>query len=242
MNFPINNTHPSWHAPLEQALGTIDPRYLQSLANTSNWLPGIDKIFAAFSLPKNEVKYILFGESPYPRVESANGYAFWDANVENLWSETGLDRRVNRATSLRNMIKMLLLSNQELSEDDLSQAAIAKIDKSYMISKLDQLFHKLLDNGFLLLNTSLVLSDMNKNKEAKQWHSFVKHILLSLKQQNPKLVLLGKIAEEILTLPEAQPYSSFVAPHPYNLSFIHDVEVQAFFSPLHLLSVKRGQG
>ena len=45
----------------------------------------------------------------------ANGYAFWDAAVNELWSDNGLSKAVNRATSLRNFIKMLLVTEGALS-------------------------------------------------------------------------------------------------------------------------------
>src|SRR3989344_708271 len=104
--FNIEITDPSWHDCLSQALNKVDPDYLEKLYNNSQWLPGHAKIFNAFTLPVDQVNYILFGESPYPRAHSANGYAFWDAAVTDLWSPIGLSKAVNRATSLRNMIKM----------------------------------------------------------------------------------------------------------------------------------------
>ena len=44
------------------------------------------------------MRYVLFGESPYPRAQSANGYAFWDAAANSLWAEEGgLHQLLNRA-------------------------------------------------------------------------------------------------------------------------------------------------
>lgn len=65
--------HPSWEAVLTRSLQAMDPQYLQSLLDSKRWLPGIGNIFNAFNQPKNDVKYILLGESPYPRAQSANG-------------------------------------------------------------------------------------------------------------------------------------------------------------------------
>src|SRR3990167_11287507 len=102
--------HPSWKACLQRGLAKMSASYLANLQQKENWLPGPNKIFNGFSLPLHSVKYILFGESPYPRFESANGFAFWDASVKELWSISGLSKKVNRATSLRNIIKMLLVA------------------------------------------------------------------------------------------------------------------------------------
>ncbi|MCD8542804.1 MAG: hypothetical protein LRY69_05290 [Gammaproteobacteria bacterium] len=95
---------------MEQALGRMDEQYLEFLLSDTRWLPGMDKVFNAFMLPFEQVNYILLGESPYPRAASANGYAFWDQSVGEIWSTNGLSKSVNRATSLRNFIKMLLVA------------------------------------------------------------------------------------------------------------------------------------
>lgn len=231
----IENTHPSWHATLKKALAAMDQNYLQQLADNDQWLPGQAQIFSAFSLEKNNVTFILFGETPYPRLESANGYAFWDANVHDIFSATGFSKPVNRATSLRNILKMLLRAKGHLQLDT-SQAAIAATDKSGLISSLDELFINMQKCGILLLNASLVLSDMNKNKEAKHWLPFIEIILQDLSAQKPTLILFGKIAEKILQLKSAASFNYFSCEHPYNISFIRNPKVINFFTPLHLLA------
>lgn len=74
--FNTKNIDPSWQECLQLGLEKMDKKYLDSLAQSSDWLPGPENIFNAFSLPLDNVNYVLFGESPYPRRESANGYAF----------------------------------------------------------------------------------------------------------------------------------------------------------------------
>ena len=101
----IQKVHPEWTAILNHSLKALDPNYLRALQKNLEWLPGLQSLFAAFNLPLSATRYILLGESPYPRKDSANGYAFWDASVNSLWRETGLSKSVNRATSLRNLIK-----------------------------------------------------------------------------------------------------------------------------------------
>lgn len=221
---------PSWHTLLQSACDKLDPTYIQFLA-TESWLPGKEKIFCAFSQPLNKVRYILYGESPYPRAVSANGFAFWDAAVQEIWSTQGLSKAVNRATSLRNFFKMLF-------------ATTPLPDETRRIQTLTQLFNNFLAHGFLLLNFNLSLSTLSKNKEAKYWSPFHECLLTEIKnhcaqqkQTLPQLVLFGKIAEKILSLPSSGSYPTLIAEHPYNLSFIHNQTVQQFFQPLQLLNL-----
>src|SRR3989338_10453380 len=76
----------SWHVLLHHACAQLPKAYLDFLS-THAWLPGPEKIFNAFCLPLAKTKYILYGESPYPRAASANGFAFWDGAVKEIWSE-----------------------------------------------------------------------------------------------------------------------------------------------------------
>lgn len=228
--------HPSWQPVLTAALQTLPTGYLDRLNGQSDWLPGSEKIFSAFSLPKTAVRYILMGESPYPRAESANGYAFWDDAVDVIWSKTGLSKPVNRATSLRNWIKMLLVAQGYLTGEQLSQQAIAHLDKSHLVQTLPELFANFLDNGFLLLNASLVLSPTDSvASTAAIWRPFLDTILADLANTDTKLLLFGNIAKQIQALPVAKEFTQLLAPHPYNLSFIQTNNVLQLFSQLSLL-------
>ncbi len=235
-NFTISNIHTQWSPIVEKALKTMSPDYLAQLEEPSSWLPGPEKIFNAFSLPKDKTRYILFGESPYPRASSANGYAFWDNAVSNIWDEKGLSKAVNRATSLRNLIKMLLYANASLT-DDFSQAAIAKLDKKNWIRTLEQLFQQLLNHGFLLLNSSLVLSERTVQKDVTAWRPFMASILEQLAQEKQQItvILLGLKAQPIAELCKP-PLTCFSAEHPYQLSFIKNPKIIEFFKPFELLS------
>lgn len=159
-----SNAHLSWLPVLQKALMAMDPIYLRDLFTQTDWLPGPEKIFNAFSLPLNQVNYILMGESPYPRARSANGFAFWDASVQDLWTMTGMSKPVNRATSLRNMIKMLLIGENLLQPNATSQEHIAALDKSTLVQTNDEFFQNFLHHGFLLLNATLVLKKNNPVK------------------------------------------------------------------------------
>src|SRR5579864_9224505 len=96
-----------------------DPHYLAALAE-SYFLPTEGRLFAAFKQPLDKVTHVLVGEGPYPRVESATGVCFMDGAVGALWSERGLSKAVNRATSLRNFMKMLLVADRQLAPEHTS--------------------------------------------------------------------------------------------------------------------------
>ena len=227
--------HPEWTPLVEDCLDHVDGDYLAQLNDGQAWLPGMTSLFNAFSIPLSETHTLLLGESPYPRIQSANGFAFWDAAVDGLWSDKGLSKQVNRATSLRNFIKMLLHA-EGLLDNDFSQSTIAQINKSGLVSSIDQLFKNCLNRGFLLLNSSLVLSSRPMRYDAKAWQPFIIRLLALISETKPdiKLLLFGRIAQDIHKHCPKQ-LSILQAEHPYNISFINNPDVLKFFAPLHLL-------
>jgi uracil-DNA glycosylase len=236
-----NNIDSSWHTCIEHALAQMNPTYLDELENLAShdWLPGSQCLFNAFSLPVNQVSYVLLGESPYPRAASANGYAFWDAAVSDLWSDTGFSKPVNRATSLRNLIKMLLVAANQLHPPHITQNDIAKLDKSHLVKSSAELFGNFLKKGFLLLNASLVLRQNQVKQDAQAWQPFLRAVFefLLKTRSEVKFILLGNIAkimDKIIAIPSEQ---KFIAEHPYNISFIQNPTVLAFFKPLKLLEI-----
>ena len=235
--FDLSLVHPSWQECLRLSLNKMESAYLENLKYT-HWLPGPTKIFNAFSLPLDKVNYVLFGESPYPRKESANGYAFWDASVKELWSPKGLSKQVNRATSLRNILKMLLVAEGLLDQRNCSQEAISKIDKQALIQSNQEFFSNLLKHGFLLLNTTLVLQEqLSPQKDAKAWLPFMQELMKYLLQKNSqvKIILLGRIANTVDKLISHPHLEKLYAEHPYNLSFITNQTILDFFRPFRLL-------
>lgn len=224
--------HSSWQAIVMSAITKMDALYLKTLEQQDDWIPARINLFNAFRQPKEKVSYVMLGESPYPRAQSAIGYAFWDAQVRELWSEKGLSKSVNRATSLRNFIKMLLHA-EGLLESPFSAQDIALLSKQDLISSIDALFNKLLSHGFLLLNASLIWSnDLPVRYHARHWQPFIHAIFESLEHQEVKYLLFGKIAEKFKYLPQQH---CLITEHPYVLSFIENPAVLDFFKPLSLL-------
>jgi uracil-DNA glycosylase len=235
---------PSWRPHLEaglRAMAALDPGYLSALA-ADHYLPTGGRLFAAFALPLDRVRYVLVGEGPYPREESATGVCFMDGAVGALWSDTGLSKPVNRATSLRNFMKMLLVADGRLDIDDTGGAALAPIAKASgangMIQTLAELQANLTAHGFLLLNASLVFrKHVAPVVDARAWLPFQRAVFAALAGQGdkPTLVLWGKIAEQLDKVPEVRDFPAIRAEHPYNLSFIGHQDMQALFGPMRLL-------
>lgn len=238
-----SRVHPDWQNILESTLARLDQEYLDALLEDRDWLPGANRLLAAFRRDRNGLRYLLIGESPYPRVESANGIAFYDAAVDGLWSEKGLSKSVNRATSLRNIIKTALLAEGHLSVDAtgrLTQAAIAGMDKSSLVQTLAELVDNLQQAGFLLLNATPVLHARRKPvEEARYWQGFLQQLLESVATASPRrlrLVLWGKIAQRIEALPASASYDRLACEHPYNISFIDNPAMRELFAELQVLS------
>ena len=240
----LDRADPSWRPILEaglQAVAAADPNYLPTLAD-DDYLPTNHRLFADFAQPLDKVKHILVGEGPYPRAESATGVCFMDGAVGDLWSETGLSKPVNRATSLRNFMKMLLVADGQLQLDDTGGAALAPIAKAARagaaIQTLAELQDKLIDQGFLLLNASLVFrKHVAPVVDARAWVPFQQAVFAALAscQEKPTLVLWGKIAEQLKKVPETEGFPQIHAEHPYNLSFIGHQGMHQLFGPMQLL-------
>jgi len=239
---------PHWQPVLErglQAVAAADAGYLEQLA-AEHYLPTGGRIFAAFEQPLEAVRYVLVGEGPYPREQSATGVCFMDGAVKELWSEAGLSKPVNRATSLRNFMKMLMVADGLLMPDATGGEAVAAVAQraraadSTFIQTLPELQDKLHAQGFLLLNAALVFRPhVPPLKEARAWRPLLEAVLEALTSRAglpaPTLILWGKIAGWMDGLPAFAHFPRAIAEHPYNISFINNKNMQSLFGPMHLL-------
>jgi uracil-DNA glycosylase len=247
----IDVAHTSWRPIIAAGLNAIDaafPDYLASVAD-DHFLPNGGRVFAAFTQPIDAVHYVLVGEGPYPRPDSATGVCFMDGAVTSLWSEKGLSKPVNRATSLRNFMKMLLVADGQLSVEQTTGDALVEVahnarsSPDRVIQTLPELQAKLTGHGFLLLNATLVFRPhVPPVKEAKAWLPFLQTILAALADHAeragktpPTLVLWGKIAVQLEALPANSRFPKKISEHPYNLTFIANPVMQKLFGPMHLL-------
>lgn len=228
-------SYTSWETLLVKAYASLDEKYQRFLEEDKDYFPSKENYFNAFkTLPKQKVKYILFGQDPYPRKESAGGYAFIDTNVKKLFSESGLSKEVNRATSLRNFIKMALLARGDLK--DTSQDSIAKVDKTHLIDSIDALRENFEKHGVLLLNTALIFTDKKSSaRHIKAWRPFVQSLLTSLEADAPKLILFGTHAKDLKKKFSLEKFEIIEMEHPYNTTFIHNKKALEIFGNMNLL-------
>ena len=253
----LERVHPGWIPVLREGLSAImrqTPGYLEVLADDV-FLPTGNRLFAAFSQPMESVRYVLVGEGPYPREESASGYCFMDAAVTDLWSENGLSKSVNRATSLRNFIKMLLVADGKLHAGNTGGDALRVVSRQVLdghipyIRTLGEMQRIMIGQGFLLLNAALVYrAHVPVARETKAWQPFLYVVLNALATRGnassgkPVLILWGKMAEKLVSLPWAEAFVPVVSEHPYNLSFICNRDMQTLFRPLNLLYRRKEPG
>lgn len=232
-----NNTHKSWHDIIGSSLNLLDEEYVDFLQKNDTYFPDKNNFLNAFkTLPLEDTKYILFGQDPYPRKESAIGYAFIDGKVKSLFSDKGLSKEVNRATSLRNFLKMLLLCEGKLDNSDMSQQKISEIDKSPYIDTMEDIRVNLEKNGVLLLNMALVFtSKEDTKKHLKKWSVFIENLLEQISRKNIKLILFGEAAKTVQKFEISDDFEKIISPHPYNLSFITNKDINDLFKPMNLL-------
>jgi uracil-DNA glycosylase len=245
----LSLAHPSWRPHLLKGLEAVaaaNPGYLPALA-CDDYLPTGQRIFAAFAQPLAEVRFVLVGEGPYPRAESATGVCFMDGAVGSLWCATGLSKPVNRATSLRNFMKMLLVADGQLDGASTGGAAMQPVAgralENGAIGTLAELQGNLTRHGFLLLNAALVFrKHVAPAVDARAWLPFLQTVLAALADNVdpvPTLVLWGKIAEQLKQLPETARFPQVCSEHPYNLSFITHAGMQQLFGPMRLLQADK---
>ena len=229
----------SWQADLVSAYASLSLEYKRFLEEDTQYFPSKKNYLNAFkTLSKHNVKYILFGQDPYPREQSAGGYAFIDEKVQTLFSDKGLSTEVNRATSLRNFMKMALLARGDLSKEDTSQEAITKVNKTDFINSIDALRLNFEKHGVLLLNTALIFTDKkSSNKHVKAWQPFMATLLKSLEEQAPTLILFGTHAKALKKNLDLANFQTIEVEHPYNQSFITNEEVRKLLAPMNLLEV-----
>ncbi len=230
-------SHSSWQALLNEAYDKLDVSYRSFLEQNKEYFPKRGEYLNAFkTLPRQKVKYILFGQDPYPRKESAKGYAFIDAKVEAIFSDRGLSKDVNRATSLRNFIKMTLLARGDLQREDLSQEAISKVEKEKLITTIDELRINFEKNGVLLLNAALIFTDKKSStKHVRAWQPFMQSLLSSLVEEKPTLILFGAHAKEFKKRLQLENFKTVELEHPYNYSFITNKKALNLFGSMNLL-------
>jgi uracil-DNA glycosylase len=227
---------PSWQDVINVSLEALHPDYRYFLNSDEDYFPR--NFLAPFcTLPREKTKAILFGQDPYPREKSATGYAFIDGMVDKIFSDTGFSKSVNRATSLRNFLKMQLINEGYLNQNDTSQEAIAAIHKHGLIETIEDLRNNFENEGILLLNTAPIFTCKSKSAyHVKQFAPFMRAFLKQCAKNDLELILFGKMADSIVgLLPKTHNFSLIRTPHPYNVGFIHHEDARAYFRDKSLI-------
>lgn len=99
--------------------------------------------------PPERWKVVIFGQSPYPRVESATGIAMFD-NAFHSWQEP----RFPQVASMRNMLKLALIWQFGLPET-LPAKEIPGLLKKHDVVPPTEWFQAILSQGVLLVDASL---------------------------------------------------------------------------------------
>jgi len=187
------------------------------LGDEKNIVPEKGLIFHVFSrITPGEVRCVLYGEDPYPRITSANGIAFWDAEIKE-W-----DNRSN-GNALKNILKALLVAKgQAIYQTSIAECR-AKARRMQFFTP-PQLFEFWLQQGLLPVNAAMTFSSFaDKAKHFAFWRSFHAALIhaLNVRGSSPHYVLWGRRAwrweEEILKSID-QPSKIIKQGHP---TFIH---------------------
>lgn len=154
-------------------------------------IPVREKIFHVFEYidPEN-VKCVLFGEDPYPRITSACGVAFWDKEIKS-W-----DDKTN-GNSLKNILKALLVySGHAVYSDPIGVCREIALKVNFVSPP--ELFKLWLKQGVLLINTSMTFSTIEHKKEHMVfWKNFHQVLIekLNKREKSPYYILWGRKAQ-----------------------------------------------
>lgn len=230
----LSSAHDSWNNLLSDALERVDPVFLDSLEST-NWLPGTDSCFAAFSVPRCDVNVVWLGESPYADSTRANGVSFHDARVGNLFEGDYFNSRMK--ASLLNIFKAWFVAIGRL-QNGTNRDQISSMRKDGLIEHTSDLFQRGRDRGWLWLNASLSLFYPQENSppvsmQVCKWMPVIEAVLKDASERDAKVVLLGKFAEGFEYLVS----DPLIAQHPAaaGYGFINNQEVQTLFRQWRVL-------
>ena len=133
----------------------------------------------------------MFGQNPYPRVESATGIAMLDASLTK-WE----DKRFGSIVSMRNIVKAAAVDKFKFDKNG-NVAELRKLLASKKIVSPQKFFSTLLEQGVLLLNASLTAStgegSITQTEHTKFWAPIVSAIVEEIlraksKESNSSLV------------------------------------------------------
>lgn len=179
--------------------------WLQPLSETLHSVPNADQFIGPDRdkaiMPVRELTFqalkphrpvdwnvLVFGQSPYPRLESATGIAMFDAAVDS-WDS----KAFGRAASLRCIIKAAAMAAHGISE----KTAVADLRKHLAAKNIitpPQWFQAMLSQGILLLNAALTVGGMGETRRggsvgahAKFWRPVIHRVLETILEAKAQL-------------------------------------------------------
>lgn len=231
---------PEWKTFIEPYLNTceFEQELKYFIEKQPFCLPQPEMIFHALQrVEPARVRCVLYGEDPYPRIASANGVAFWDAEIKT-W-----DDKTN-GNSLKNILKALLVA-RGLADYHTSIAQCRLIARQRKLPQPPQLFEQWLEEGILLINTAMTFAGSgNKREHFQFWQPFHLALIRALNQrsQSPVYVLWGRKAQQWKTAIEAgidDKQKIICQGHP---TFIHQFldKTRPHWSPFNAIEQKSG--
>jgi uracil DNA glycosylase len=124
--------------------------------------------------PPHRWKVVIFGQNPYPRVESATGIAMFDNTFHN-WK----DSQFGRVMSIRCIIKAACIWKHAISKQT-SIADIRELLAEHDTVQPPEWFQAMLTQGVLLLNAALTASSdgaMTTEQHTTFWRPVVEQVI-----------------------------------------------------------------
>ena len=170
-----------WYDNLEKVIVNLHD-YEYFFFDEDKFYPDIKNRFNAINNInfENDFQVVIFGQDPYPRKESATGYAFWDGKIKS-WED-------KLSPSFRNIIKSLLI-NKKLADEKTRINELRKIIKENNIPSPDDFFKNTIKNGVVWLNASFTHESKETkvlNKHLKFWSPVIRKIIDVLIEENKK--------------------------------------------------------
>ena len=215
-----------WRDKVAEWLDEVDDRFLKTL-EANDWQPGVDYCMKAFS--GNVCPQVVWlGESPYEGEARATGLSFLDGTVGTIFRGNKLDVTVNKATSLRNMLKAWFRADGRLQEKQTNSEHVQAMCNDGLALQITEVFERGIEDGWLWLNAGLsVGGTLAKSAHLCGWWPLVCRAVASASEANAKVVLLGDWAKT---------YRSDVVSenllvetiHPRNEAFVEDATMRNF--------------
>lgn len=133
--------------------------------------------------PPERWKVVVFGQSPYPRLESATGIAMFDNSFRD-WA----DARFGKVTSIRCILKAAAMWKLGVPKTT-STAELRRLLAEHRVVDPPAWFQAMLSQGVLLLNASLTSSTddaIPTARHAKFWKPVIERIVEAILSEKAK--------------------------------------------------------